>query len=644
MREIGQFEYFVIPFLFGMAFVLGYCLIGMVRVILELPKCDRQRFWISLITPKTIWKNIRDIFLNCLIHVKLWKRKPLLGFMHSSIAFGWFMLIVIGHVQVLAFTPGRIHTFYHAIFFNFFVEETEPSTAGAVLAFLMDFFLLMVLVGIGLAMVKRVASLLFGMRRTTRPSLLDRVGLYALWSIFPLRLLCEGFVAHVSGGSFLTLPLNWVFRQFLANPDNMVLTWWGYSLALCIFMCVLPFTRYMHIPAEMLLIPVRNAGIKIRHPRKGFAKLEVYSCPGCGVCIDACPMSVKKANIKDATVYLNRQLRRGNEKRIEEISDKCLLCGKCTALCQVGCQGPELRVAQRSLRSYGLTPDYAALPLDSLKARLSAPIEGDSSALSSADGLSSQPAGEATSGVSAAGVLYFAGCMTQLTPSISRATESVLRKAGVPFKRMDPMGEEGLCCGRPLLMAGRTDAARELMARNRELILASGCKTLLLSCPICYRVFAEEYDLPGVRVVHHSVYFEELAATGRLSIPRLSHRPLVYHDPCELGRGCGIYDEPRALLGRVGRVVEGEKHHEQAICCGGSLGSLSLNFNKRKDMTLNALQNLCVADPEAIVTACPLCESTFARYADRPVRDIAEVVDAAVPASAPHPADIVAQK
>ena len=602
MREVGQFEWFVVPFLFGMAFVLGYCLIGMIRVIHELPVCDRKRFFVSLITPKTIWKNIRDIFANCLLHIPLWKRNRLLGFMHSSIAFGWFMIILIGHIQVLWFIPGRIHTFYHAIFFNFFVEETEPSVAGTVMAFLMDFFLLVILVGIGLAIVKRVASLLFGMRRTTRPSLLDRVGLYALWAIFPLRLLSEGFVADTSGGSFLTLPLNWVFRQFLSNPGNMVMTWWAYSIALCVFMCVLPFTRYMHIPAEMLLIPMRNAGIRIRHPRKGFAKLEYYSCPGCGVCIDACPMSVKKANIKDATVYLNRQLRRGNERRIEEISDKCLLCGKCTALCQVGCQGPELRVAQRSLRTYGLTPDYAALPLDAVKARL----EGSG------------------------GVLYFAGCMTALTPSISRATESVLRKAGVAFRRMDPTGEDGLCCGRPLMMAGRMEEAKALIERNRELILSSGCDTLLLSCPICYRVFAQEYDLPPeIRVVHHSVYFEELAAAGRLPMPRQSQRPLVYHDPCELGRGCGIYEQPRSLLSRVGRVVEAEKHHAESICCGGSLGSLSLGFDKRKDMTLNALRNLTVAGPETIVTACPLCESTFARYADRPVCDIAEVIDAA---------------
>ncbi|MBR0030205.1 MAG: (Fe-S)-binding protein, partial [Bacteroidales bacterium] len=123
-----------------------------------------------------------------------------------------------------------------------------------------------------------------------------------------------------------------MFRQFLGNDLNMLPTWWAYSIVLGVFMAVLPFTRYMHIPAEMMLIPMRNAGLRIRHPRKGFAKVQVLSCPGCGVCIDACPMSVQKKNIKDCTVYLNRQIRRGNEKRIEEISDKCLLCGKCEAV------------------------------------------------------------------------------------------------------------------------------------------------------------------------------------------------------------------------------------------------------------------------------------------------------------------------
>ena len=599
MRErfASGFDPFVIPFLIGMFFVLSYCLVAMIRVIYQLPREDRKRFLLSLITPKYIWMNLRDIFLNCLIHVKLWKRNKVLGYMHSSIAFGWFMLIVLGHLEVMLFVPQRIHLFYYPIFFNYFVAETEQTLQGALLMFLMDFFLLLVLSGILLAIIKRFASRIVGMRRTTRLSALDQVGLYSLWAIFPLRLLAETFTAHISGGSFMTIPANWVFRQFLGNDLHALPTWWAYSIALCIFMCVLPFTRYMHIPAEMLLIPMRNAGIKIRHPRKGFALLEVYSCPSCGVCIDACPMTVRKANCRDCTVYLNRQLRRGNERRIAEISDKCLLCGKCSAVCQVGVQGPELRVAQRERRKYALSPSYTGFDI--------------------------QPMAEAVAG--SGGVLYFAGCMTQLTPSILRATASLLDKAGVSWKMMDPDG--GLCCGRPLMMAGRTEQARELIAKNVEIIRASGCDTLLLSCPICYRVFKEEYPLEGIRVVHHSVFFQELIAAGQLPVQREEGLRLVWHDPCELGRGCGIYEQPRQALAAAGELVEAGKHHAESICCGGSLGSLSLSFEQRRPMTQNALDDLTLANPDQIVTGCPLCLATFTRLADRPVRDLAEILD-----------------
>ena len=65
----------------------------------------------------------------------------------------------------------------------------------------------------------------------------------------------------------------------------------------------------------------------------------------------------------------------------------------------------------------------------------------------------------------------------------------------------------------------------------------------------------------------------------------------------------------------------------QATTGGGSLGSLSLSFEQRRPMTQNALENLTVADPDQIVTGCPLCLATFVREADRPVHDIAEILD-----------------
>ena len=598
-RFASGFDPFVIPFLIGMIFVLGYCIIGAIRLILQLDAEDKKKFFLSLITPKTIWKNIKDLFLNCLIHVKLWKRNKLLGYMHSSIAFGWFMLILLGHIECFIYMPHRVKLFYYPIFFNYFVAENEYTLRGAIFFFLMDFFLLVVLSGIVLAIIKRVRSRIFGMRRTTRPTLLDRVGLYSLWMIFPLRLLAESFTAHISGGSFLTIPMNMMFKAFLGDQMNMLPTWWAYSICLCIFMCVLPFTRYMHIPAEMLLIPFRNAGLTIKHARRGFAKAQVYSCPNCGVCIDACPMSIKKANIKDTTVYLNRNIRRRNEQRIEEISDKCLLCGKCTAVCQVGVDGPQMRIAQRSIRNYGLDQDYSGMDISAIK-----------------ESVASEPSKDK--------VLYFAGCMTQLTPAISRAMESVFRKAGVDYAFMDKDG--GLCCGRPILRAGRFDQARQLIHKNKEIIKASGAGTLVLSCPICYKIFREHYKLEGIRVMHHTEYILELVRAGRLKLDG-GAGSIVYHDPCELGRGCGIYEQPREVLRQTGELVEAEANRDMSICCGGSLGSLTLGFDKREDLTRNALHNLTVNDPDTIVTACPLCKSTFARYADRPVEDIAETVD-----------------
>lgn len=596
-RIASGFHPFVLPFLVGMAFVFGYCIYGIIKILLQLSWGDRKKFFVSLITPKTAVKNIKEMFLKCLIHVPLWKRNKVLGYMHSSIAFGWFMLIVLGHLEVFLFVPSRLNTFYYPIFFNYFVSEAEATVQGAVLFFLMDFFLLVVLSGIVLAIIKRFRSRLFGMRRTTKPSALDRIGLYSLWSIFPLRLLAEGFTAGISGGSFLTYPVYWLFHSFLGDHMNMLPTWWAYSIALCIFMCVLPFTRYMHIPAEIMLIPMRNAGLTIKHARKGFARVQVYTCPNCGVCIDACPMTVKKGNVKDTTVYLNRNIRRGNEKRIEEISDKCLLCGKCFAVCQVGVEGPVLRIAQRAVRKYSFHQDYSDIDIAPLKA---------------------EAAGGSRS------VLYFAGCMSQLTPSITKSVESVMRKAGVDFNFMDKEG--GLCCGRPMLMAGKFHEAWQIIHKNTEIIKASGCDTLLLSCPICYKIFKEHYKLEGIRVVHHSEYFYELMQSGQLKVEKGDIR-YVFHDPCELGRGSGIYEQPRKLLGRSGYIVEAEKHHSESICCGGSIGSLTLGFEQREAMTKNALANLTYGGPDVIATACPLCLATFSRYSDRPVQDIAEIVD-----------------
>ena len=596
MRErfISGYNDFVIPFMAGMIFILVYLLVALIRLILQLPARDRRKFFLSLLNPKILLKNIRDIICDCLLHVKIFKRNPLLGYMHASIAFGWFMLIVIGHIEVFLFTPHRAKLLYYPIFFRFFVAETNETLQGAFFFFLMDFFLLIVLSGIALAMFKRIRSKALGMRRTTKLSFMDHIGLYALWSIFPLRLLAEGFTAGISGGSFLTESINKLLPAFLSDPNNIMPTWWAYSIALGVFFFVMPFTRYMHIPTEIMMILFRNAGLKITHPRKGVAKTHVYTCASCGLCIDACPMGAEKINIKDATVYLARQIKRGNEKRIREISEKCLMCGKCTAICPVGLDATLLRQAQRNLADYPLKPDFSSLP---------------------------ETVAESSEGK----ILYFAGCMTHLTPKIHRAMAGILDASGMEWDFMDKDG--GICCGRPMMLTGRQDEAMKLVEKNTALIKSSGAKTLLLSCPICYKIFKEEYKLDGIGIIHHTQLIERLISGGKIKTAFNPSHSFVYHDPCELGRGCGIYEEPRKVISSVGTLKKAAKERKESICCGGALGSLTLSFERRKAITEHSLHNLTADNPDSIVTACPLCLNTFGRYADRPVEDIAEIVN-----------------
>ena len=569
------FHPFVLPFVLGMAFVLTYCLVGLIRIIGQLPKDDRKKFWRSLVTPKTAWANIRDLFGDCLFHVKIWKRNPVLGYMHSAIAFGWFMIIVIGHVMLFTLKPlegvevegfARTFTnFYYPIFFKYFAEETP------VFAFLMDFFLLMIISGILIAVVKKIHSRIVGVKRVTKFGFADNMIRFALWTIFPFRLIAE--------------------------KTNIMAFWWLYSIDLLIFMFMLPFTRYMHIPTEALFILMRHAGLNAREPRKGYALAQLYSCPSCGLCIDACPMSVNDKMSGNTSAYFMKKLRNKDSEEAKRIAETCLMCGKCVMICPVSIESCDIKFSQR-----------AAVPYE---------IHSDHSYINDCTDASNASNGKTPS------VVYFAGCMTQLTPKIMRAMKQIMETAGEEYEFLDKDG--GICCGRPMLLSGKTAEAQAMIAKNTELIKKSGAKKLVLSCPICYKVFKEEYHLEGIEIQHHTQYINELIKNGKLKVDKTNVN-YVYHDPCELGRAFGVYDEPREVIENVGNLRKAKSEKELSICCGGSLGSFQLTQQERDKITENSVNDLMFNNPDQIVTACPLCLKTFAKKSPVAVKDIAEVV------------------
>lgn len=653
-RIPSGYSNFVIPFVVGISFMLIWLTVGLIRLLAKIPADDRRRFWKSLITPKIALKNIKDLFCDCLFHTKIWKRKPLLGYMHSSIAFGWFMLIVLGHIEVALFVPKHLAWtdggLFYPIFYRFFVwiNPGHVTLRGWFFFFLMDFFLLYVLTGVGMAIFKRFRSIVLGMRHTTKPSLANRVALYSLWMIFPLRLLAESFTADLSGGSFLTVPVNHLWHWIFGDKLFFMPVWWAYSICLGLFFAAMPFSRYMHILTEVLWILLRNAGIQPRHPRKGVAEAEIYACSSCGLCLDACPMNVQKKNLKYSSVYFIRFLRRHNEKKINAIADKCLMCDKCHALCPVGVDAPALRRAQRATVNNSLPYDYSYLmegSLGSNSSSVSACVAANACSITAGSVASTRTATahasltdpspsltepvEVTTNIQKTSedwkVMYFAGCMTHLTPRIIKSVEKVFKSAGVNYIFADRDG--GICCGRPLMLAGKTDAAYETISANRKMILGSGCRTLVLSCPICYKIFKDEYALDGIEVLHYTQFIKRLVDEGKLKLTAGDER-IVYHDPCELGRGCGVYKEPREVLAQAGTLVKATKEGDESICCGGSLGSLTLDTRDRAKITESSVANLLANNPQTIVTACPLCLKTFSESVPETVKvqDFAETV------------------
>ena len=150
------------------------------------------------------------------------------------------------------------------------------------------------------------------------------------------------------------------------------------------------------------------------------------------------------------------------------------------------------------------------------------------------------------------------------------------------------------------LRQGFIAQAAELRRKNAHLIVESHAQYLVTSCPICYQSFKKEYNLP-IKVIHHTEYLAALIRLGKLK-PHKTGLKVAYHDPCELGRGCNIYDEPREVLQAVAELARVQKEREHSICCGHS------------------------HHPDLIATACPMCKKAFQRDRYTTVKDIAELI------------------
>jgi len=228
-------------------------------------------------------------------------------------------------------------------------------------------------------------------------------------------------------------------------------------------------------------------------------------------------------------------------------------------------------------------------------------------------------------------VVYFVGCVASFFPMVQKIPQSLVRileSAGVDFTIL--AGEEW-CCGFPLIGAGVSEKAHEMMEHNLERVIELGAKMVVFSCPSCYRTW-KEYYRTDLELFHSTQLIEKLIGDGAIRLGAVN-AAVTYHDPCDLGRNGGVYDAPRRILKSIPglTLLELENNRAQSVCCGGG-GNLELaDPDLSSVLAQKKIEEIQRTGAKTVVTSCQQCIRTIrARAArqeiDLDVWDITELV------------------
>lgn len=209
--------------------------------------------------------------------------------------------------------------------------------------------------------------------------------------------------------------------------------------------------------------------------------------------------------------------------------------------------------------------------------------------------------------------LFWVGCAGAYDDrykKVARAFAKILVHLNVSFA---VLGKEETCTGDPARRAGNEMLFQMQALQNIELFKAYEVKKVITICPHCYNTFKNEYPDLGAdfEVISYIDILNKYIDEGKLSIDtdKFKSAKITYHDPCYLGRANGIYEQPRAILKKLGgELVEMERNRSFALCCGaGGAQMFKEAEHGNKEVFLERIDDVLKVDPNIIATACPFC-------------------------------------
>ncbi len=363
------------------------------------------------------------------------------------------------------------------------------------------------------------------------------------------------------------------------------------------------------------------------------------SCVNCGLCAEACLFYTETGDPRYTPIYklepmrrlwrrentffgkLGRMMGLGEDLTEEDFAnwqemtyDSCTLCGRCSMVCPVGNDiAYMIRKQREAYAASGYTPEglqgaaQRALDIGSPMGLTFKTLAAQIKHVERATGMKvplDQKGADYMALLSSMEVINF--------PEYLEALVRIFDAAGVSWT----LASNAFEATNSGVQIGSSEIARELVGRVVDAAESLGVKHVI--SPECGHAYmAIRWDGPNLLgrpysfdVVHILELLDQLRAEGRLRTEGLDERRLTYHDPCQISRRGGVYEQPRSLLRMV--APNFEEMPDGGVmnwCCGGGGGvsaseeteDLRLQVFKRKKRQLDAV------NVETLITGCANC-------------------------------------
>lgn len=323
---------------------------------------------------------------------------------------------------------------------------------------------------------------------------------------------------------------------------------------------------------------------------------QILQCSRCGFCQAVCPVygsTLRPALNARGKMLLLKEVMDGkidlNEELIESLF-QCTTCASCTLSCPSGVKVPEIiKQARKDMVNIGTChPAFKGMN-EVLQKHTNIYAEDEAEDFGREKNKKAE-------------YVYFVGCVGLYREDEStEGTLDLLDRLHVDYTLIDEV-----CCSGVLEDVGY-QINEGLARKNIELILATSAKRVITGCPYCFRIFNNkpqyaELRERGITVIHMSQFLKDF----ELGVQ--TDKIVTYHDPCDLGRHCGVYEEPRETIRKIApNFVEMPRHHADSLCCGAGGGVRGAYAKNSIAMARRRLQEAEEIGAEVVLTECNSC-------------------------------------